>query len=129
MTYLTTDATNPERYVVPTLFKAEMSQENDALQVLDLRLKALRERTTTVLEMVIYIAFLNVLLRLMIQTKILSLSSIKQSRLSSEILLLQRQDAAISFKQGESVKRLTVLNMLYLPPSFVAVSGSALLIP
>lgn len=33
---------------------------------------------------------------------------------------LQRQDAAVSFRQGESIRRLTLLNMIFLPPSFIA---------
>lgn len=57
--YLITHAVNIDRYIIPTLFHADISQENDALQVLDLRLKAVRERTTTVLEMASKVGFLN----------------------------------------------------------------------
>ncbi|KAL9100917.1 MAG: hypothetical protein Q9163_003777 [Psora crenata] len=92
------------RCIYPSRFRPDMLQEGDALKVLDSRLMAIRDRTTTVLDMII------------------SLTSIKQARLSSELLLLQRQDAASSLQQGESLKRLTMLNIMYLPPSFVAVS-------
>ena len=39
----------------------------------------------------------------------------------------QLQQAQTQLQQGEILKQLTILNMLYLPPSFVAVSASAFL--
>ena len=53
--------------------------------------------------------------------QILNITSIEQARLSSALLKLQRTDAEVAFQQGESIKRLTMLNMIYLPPSFIAV--------
>ena len=50
--YLMSKTTNPDRYIAPSIFLADLSQENNALSVLDNRLKAIRERTTTILEMV-----------------------------------------------------------------------------
>ena len=52
VSYCLTHATNPTRYIVPTLFIPDLKQEDNALAVLDLRLKAIRNRTTTILEMV-----------------------------------------------------------------------------
>jgi hypothetical protein len=100
--YLIQHKDNLERFIVPTMFLQDLQQEEGALVVLDSRLKAIRVRTTTVLEMV------------------LNITSIEQARLSSDILKLQRTDAKVAFQQGESIKRLTLLNMFYLPPSFVA---------
>ena len=40
------------RHIYPTRFKSEMSQENDALMVLNSRLKAVIDHTTAALEMV-----------------------------------------------------------------------------
>ncbi|KAL9608166.1 MAG: hypothetical protein Q9167_006986 [Letrouitia subvulpina] len=94
--------TGDSKCIYPEKFRPDISQENDALKVLDIRLKALRNRTMTMLEM------------------ILSLTNIKQTRLSSEILVQQRQDAAQSYRQGESLRRLTFVTIAYLPPSFVA---------
>lgn len=47
----------------------------------------------------------------------------KQARFAQEIAQLQRQDAILTFNQGESVRRLTVVNMIYLPATFVAVGN------
>ena len=43
-----------ERFIVPTAFKHDLEQEENALAVLDSRLKAIRHRTTSMLEMVGY---------------------------------------------------------------------------
>jgi hypothetical protein len=48
------------------------------------------------------------------------LSSIKQSRLAGEIAQLQREDTLVSLDQGETIRRLTLLNMAFLPLSFIA---------
>lgn len=34
---------------------------------------------------------------------------------------LQREDSRVTIAQGETLKRLTLLNMMYLPPTFAAV--------
>jgi hypothetical protein len=52
----------------------------------------------------------------------MSLNSIKQARLAGEMAQLQRDDAATSLRQGEFMRRLTLLNMFFLPPSLMAVS-------
>jgi len=48
------------------------------------------------------------------------LNSIKQSNIAAEQTRIQIEDNRIALKQGESVRRLTFVNMLFLPPSFVA---------
>lgn len=50
--YLTNAGTQKGYYIVPTSFKKDLQQEYDALKVVDQRLKALRDRTTAVLETV-----------------------------------------------------------------------------
>ena len=52
VTYLIGHKSNLDRYIVPTVFVEDLCQEENALSVLDSRLKAIRERTTTILEMV-----------------------------------------------------------------------------
>jgi len=51
---------------------------------------------------------------------IISLNSIKQARLAGEMAQLQREDALVSLDQGEAIRRLTLINMAFLPPSFIA---------
>ena len=95
VTYLTGQVTSKESTITPGVFQPDFQQEHDALKVVGLRLNALRQRTTAVLDMV------------------LSLNSIKQT-------MLQSQDAKIAIGQGESVRKLTLITMAFLPPSFVA---------
>ena len=52
--------------------------------------------------------------------QVLSLNSIKQSKLATEQTRIQLQDTKISLQQGESIRKLTLVNMAFLPPSFVA---------
>ena len=49
--YLITHAEDP-RCMYPSAFKPDISQERDALDVIHDRLRALRERTTAILDMV-----------------------------------------------------------------------------
>jgi hypothetical protein len=123
VTYLIGHQSNPDRYIVPTIFLEDLRQEENALSVLDSRLKAKRERTTTILE-IVSTELLRGRLLVTDHTdilQILNITSIDQARLSGELLKLQRTDAEVAFQQGESIKRLTMLNMIYLPPSFIAV--------
>lgn len=48
--------------------------------------------------------------------------AVKQARLASKMTELQMKDAQLSFTQNESIRRLTVVNMVYLPATFIAVS-------
>lgn len=52
VTYLTSPVTHPETHIAPSIYHQDLIQEGDALGFIDLRLKALRNRTTAVLEMV-----------------------------------------------------------------------------
>ncbi|KFY92521.1 hypothetical protein V500_04163 [Pseudogymnoascus sp. VKM F-4518 (FW-2643)] len=100
--FLTSMPAYKENSIVPRAFLEDLKQEGNALLVVDSRLKALRDRTTTILNTVI------------------SLNSIRQARIAGDMAQLQREDAAMSFRQGESLRRLTLLNMVFLPPSLVA---------
>lgn len=51
----------------------------------------------------------------------MNLNTIKHAKLAAEMTKLQREDARITISQGETLKRLTLVNMVYLPPMFVAV--------
>ncbi|CAO1605019.1 hypothetical protein XANCAGTX0491_008556 [Xanthoria calcicola] len=53
VSYLITHVEDVSNNIYPTRLKADVAQANDALKALNLRLGALRERTTTVLEMVL----------------------------------------------------------------------------
>ncbi len=52
VTYLIGPATHPETNIMPSIYLQDLVQESDALGFVDLRLKALRDRTTSVLDMV-----------------------------------------------------------------------------
>lgn len=54
VSYLITDKQSElrERFISPTVFVHDLKQEENALAVLDSRLKAIRNRTTTMLQMV-----------------------------------------------------------------------------
>ena len=121
--YLIDHKSDPERYIVPTIFVEDLRQEENALSLLDSRLKAIRERTTTILEMVgvDMIKKKTKATACIDDGQILNITNIEQARLSSALLKLQRADAQIAFRQGESIKRLTMLNMIYLPPWLAAV--------
>ncbi|OBT44090.1 hypothetical protein VE00_04506 [Pseudogymnoascus sp. WSF 3629] len=100
--FLTSTLAHKENCIIPRSFSEDLKQEGNALLVVDSRLRALRDRTTTILNTVI------------------SLNSISQARIAADMAQLQREDAAMSFRQGESLRRLTLLNMIFLPPSLVA---------
>lgn len=121
VTYLTSPITHPETNIVPSIFHQDLVQEGDALGFVDLRLRALRDRTVSVLEMVrsfsISTGFKRSLAHIV---QILSLNSIRQARLAGEMAQLQREDTLVSLDQGESIRRLTLLNMAFLPLSFIA---------
>jgi Mg2+ and Co2+ transporter CorA len=51
----------------------------------------------------------------------MNLHAVKQTLLSQKMMELQRRDAELAFNQNQSIKRLTVLNMVYLPATFIAV--------
>ncbi|TAQ87788.1 hypothetical protein B7494_g3869 [Chlorociboria aeruginascens] len=100
--FLTTTPGNIKNSIFPVVFIEDLKQEANALLVVNKRLQALRDRTKNILNI------------------ILNLNGVKQARLASEMAQLQREDAAISFRQGESIRHLTILTMLFLPPSLVA---------
>lgn len=52
VTYLTNAPSQQGLCIIPTIFKKELLQENDALRVVEQRLLAIRERTTAILETV-----------------------------------------------------------------------------
>jgi hypothetical protein len=51
----------------------------------------------------------------------MNLHAVKQARFSQNMMELQRKDAELAFNQNLSIRRLTVLNMVYLPATFIAV--------
>jgi Mg2+ and Co2+ transporter CorA len=57
--------------------------------------------------------------------KALSLVAVKQARISGKIAELQWKDAQLTLKQGESIRRLTIVNMVYLPATFIAVRSAS----
>ena len=57
----------------------------------------------------------------------LNLNTIKHARLAAEMTQLQRQDAAIAISQGKTIRRLTFVNMVYLPPTSIAVDSMTIL--
>ena len=95
VTYLISHVKSKDTNIVPSIFMPDFIQEGDALKVVGLRLNALRMRTTAFLDM------------------ILNLNSIKQTK-------IQSQDARFALGQGESIRKLTLVTMAFLPPSFVA---------
>lgn len=48
--------------------------------------------------------------------------AVKQARLASSMMEIQMKDAQLSYSQNESIRRLTIVNMVYLPATFIAVS-------
>ncbi|KAL1585693.1 hypothetical protein WHR41_05974 [Cladosporium halotolerans] len=102
ITYLTDAPIQEGLFLAPGIFTKDLTQESDALHIMNKRLVNLRSRTTDMLDTV------------------LSLSTVKQARFAREIATLQREDAITTFNQGESVRRLTILNMVYLPATFIA---------
>lgn len=53
VTYLIGQVTSQESNIIPTVFRPDFIQEGDALKVVGLRLNALRQRTTAVLDMIL----------------------------------------------------------------------------
>lgn len=53
----------------------------------------------------------------------MNLNAMRQAEVSQKIMELQREDAVLALNQNQSMKRLTVVNMVYLPATFIAVSG------
>ncbi|KAK5159436.1 hypothetical protein LTS14_002578 [Recurvomyces mirabilis] len=102
VTYLMNAPAQEGLCIAPTVFGKDLLQENNALRVVDQRLAALRTQTTAILNTVV------------------NLSAVQQARLAQEMTLLQRKDAILTFNQGESIRRLTILNMIYLPATFIA---------
>jgi Mg2+ and Co2+ transporter CorA len=62
------------------------------------------------------------------ETQAMNLNVIKQAHLSQKMTELQRKDAELAFNQNQSIRRLTVVNMVYLPATFIAVSDGGLLL-
>ncbi len=54
VTYLISPITHAETNIAPSIYHQDLMQESDALEFVDLRLKALRNRTVSILEMVCY---------------------------------------------------------------------------
>ncbi|PVH79483.1 hypothetical protein DL98DRAFT_589352 [Cadophora sp. DSE1049] len=102
ITYLTNAPLQKGLCIAPVMYKCDLLQEKDALVVAVQRLKDIRDRTTSILETV------------------LNLHAAHQAKLASEMTALQRQDAAIAVLQNDAIRRLTFVNMAYLPPSFIA---------
>lgn len=114
--------------IVPTIFAQDLLQESDALLVVEKRLKSLKSRTSAILETVSLTSPLSRGQSVAetdfmcpgVQT--MDLMAVKQARLASKMTELQMKDAQLSFTQNESIRRLTVVNMVYLPATFIAVS-------
>lgn len=102
--YITHTPPRPGLFINPTIFQDDLLQESSALSVMDQRLGVLKARTTAVLETVV------------------SLMAVKQARLASSMMEIQMKDAQLSYSQNESIRRLTIVNMVYLPATFIAVS-------
>lgn len=51
----------------------------------------------------------------------MNLHAVKQGRFSQNMMELQGNDAQLAFNQNQSIRRLTVLDMVYLPATFIAV--------
>ena len=120
VTYLTNAPSQKNLCIIPTVFKTDLLQEINALDVADQRLKAIHDRTS-VLETVRPAVFRGHIKRNADTRKVLNLNTIQHARLAAEMTQLQRQDAAIALSQGEIIRRLTSVNMVYIPPTFIAV--------
>ncbi|KAK0724025.1 hypothetical protein B0T21DRAFT_48532 [Apiosordaria backusii] len=88
--------------IIPSTFARDLLQEKEAMNVVCTRFNALRTRTGAILD-----AATN-------------LNAIKLARISQNMMEMQRKDAEIAFRQNESIRWLTIVNMVFLPATFIA---------
>ncbi|KAK3382999.1 hypothetical protein B0T24DRAFT_661591 [Lasiosphaeria ovina] len=104
ITYLTNAPSQHGLCIHPQTFERDLLQEKDAMVAVCSRFSALRTRTSAILDTA------------------MNLHAVKQARFSQNMMELQRKDAELAFNQNQSMRRLTVLNMVYLPATFIAIS-------